>query len=195
MKKIIALFLVVLCLFSIVACDNNQNYNNTNNTQNNNQANNDQGNINQGNNNSEISSIDKETLEIERKHYAIIEKGLDKLADNLKIPASLEVKTIIIVDNSDDPKTPFKDLVDIYVEYSAKNALGNSVDGYANIWSWGNGGVLENNTVNSLYETYYKVCMGRDSAYEHIARKYYKGKRGVIFMVDLNDYDQQGYLR
>ena len=172
MKKTIALFLVVICLFLIVACNNNQ-----------------------GDNSSGMSAVDKETLEIERNHYPIIEKGLDKLADNLKNPASLEVKTIIIVDLSDDPQTPFKDLVDIYVEYSAKNDLGNSVDGYAHIWSWGNGGVLMNNTVDSLYETYYKVCMGRNSAYEHIARKYYKGTRGIVFMVDIDDYDQQGYLR
>lgn len=142
-----------------------------------------------------MSSIEKETLEIERNHYAIIEKGLDKLADNLKNPASLEIKTIIIVDNSDDPKTPLKDLVEIYIEYSAKNDIGNSVYSYANIWSWGTGGVLKNSTVGSLYETYYKVCMGRDSVYEHIARKYYKGTRGIIFMVDLDDYNQQGYLR
>lgn len=182
MKRVIALLLVVICLFLFVACGNNQgdNYSGDNNS---------------GDNNSGMSALDTETLEIERKHYAIIEKGLDKLADNLKNPASLEVKNIIIVDNSDDPKTPLKDLVEIYIEYSAKNGLGNSVDGYANIWSWGNGGVLENSTVDSLYETYYKVCMGRDSAYEHIARKYYKGTRGVVFMVDLDDYDQQGYLR
>ena len=172
MKKIIALLLVVICIFLIVACENNQ-----------------------GNNNSGMSAIEKETLEIERNHYAIIEKGLEKLKDGLKNPASLEVKTIIIVDNSEDPKTPFKDLVDIYIEYSAKNNLGNSVDGYANIWSWGTGGVLKNNTVDSLYQTYYKVCMGRDSTYEHIALKYYQGMRGIVFMVDLDDYDQQGYLR
>ena len=177
MKKIITLLLVAFCVFSIVACDNNQSDND------------------QGNNNSGMSAIEKETLEIERNHYAIIEKGLDKLADKLKNPASLEIKTIIIVDNSDDPKTPLKDLVEIYIEYSAKNDLGNSVDSYANVWSWGTGGVLKNSTVDSLYETYYKVCMGRDSAYEHIARKYYKGTRGIIFMVDLDDYDQQGYLR
>ena len=80
MKKIIALFLVVISLFLIVSCNNSQ----SDNSQSNNQ-----GNIDEGNNNSGISSIDKETLEIERNHYAIIEKGLDKLADNLKNPAKI----------------------------------------------------------------------------------------------------------
>ena len=185
MKKIITLLLVAVICFAFVACNNNQGNNSDAPTNNNNQD----------DSNNVVSTIDKETLETERKHYDIIEKGLDKLADNLKNPASLEVKTIIIVDNSDDPNAPLKDLVEIYIEYSAKNNLGNSVDSYANIWSWGKGGVLENSTVDSLYETYYKVCMGRDSAHEHVARKYYKGTRGIVFMVDLSDYDQQGYLR
>ena len=170
MKKIIVLLLVITCLFFNVACNNNQG-------------------------NSEMSAIEIETLQIERNHYSIIEKGLDKLADHLKNPASLKVKTIIVVDNSDNPETPFKDLVDIYVEYSAKNNLGNFVDSYALIWSWGNGGVDKDSTIDFLYETYYKVCMGRDSTYDYIARKYYKGTRGVVFMVDLDDYDQQGYLK
>ena len=60
MKKIIALFLVVISLFLIVSCNNSQ----SDNSQSNNQ-----GNIDEGNNNSGISSIDKETLEIERNHY------------------------------------------------------------------------------------------------------------------------------
>ena len=173
MKKTITLFLVISCLFLSVACNNNLGHNN----------------------NAGMSAIEIETLEIERNHYSIIEKGLAKLTNSLKNPASLEVKTIIIVDNSDNPKTPFKDLVDIYVEYSAKNDFGNLVDGYATIWSWGNGGVAEDDTVDFLYQTYYNVCMGKDETYEYISRKYYKNTRGIIFMVDLNDYDKQGYLR
>ena len=90
MKKTIGLFLIVICLFSVVACNNKGD-------------------------NSGMSVIDKEILEIERNHYAIIEKGLDKLAGQLRNPSSLEVKTIIIVDASDDPKMPLKDLVDIII--------------------------------------------------------------------------------
>lgn len=173
MKKIIVLFLAITCFSSIIGC-----------------------NYNQVDDNKVMSAIEIETLEIERSYYAFIEELLDKLANSLTYPDSLTVKGVIIEDFSANPGAPFEDTVEVFVKYSSKNRFGNWFDHHAVLSNCEGSEISKGGSLETLYNAYHKICMGRNDSYIHIARNYYKHDLlGIVFMLDLNDYNQQGYSK
>lgn len=152
---------------------------------------------------SSASEIKNEALEKERYYYDLVEYTIDVLRERCVVPASLEINDVIVVsqydfNSADEANHSEVNDINIYVDYSAENKLGNSKSGYAK-FIMGFGSVLDFD-VDDNYSYYYKVSKGRSDKYEEVGNGLYKAidesvSFKIVFKVDLTDYDNQGYIR
>lgn len=156
--------------------------------------------------NSAISSdmvVDDEIAEKERCYYSLVEYTIDALKEQCVLLASLEINNVIVAskrdfDSADEANSAGLNEINIYVDYSAKNEIGNYKDGYTR-FMMGMGAFLDF-TVDDAYNSYYKIAMGRSEQYQEIATGFYQAidtslDFKIVFLVDLTDYDNQGYIR
>lgn len=143
------------------------------------------------------------SVEKERYYYPLVEYTIDALREQCVLPASLEINNVIVAskkdfDSADKVNNAGLNEINIYVDYSAKNEIGNYKDGYTR-FMMGMGTFLDF-SVDDAYNSYYKIAMGRSEQYQEIANGFYQAADTsldfkIVFLVDLTDYDNQGYIR
>ena len=131
-------------------------------------------------------------LEIERKYYDEIEHGISVLKSELKNPASLDIKEIYYL----HAYLSYNNSSSTYVEivYSAKNGLGNSIDGIAEISNMNSFVGLD-----AVYcSTAKEIAVGQNKKINiKIGENFYSNTQDInskeayfSFLVDLEDFKQ-----
>lgn len=182
MKKLLMLLLVAVMCFGYTACGSNKEPN-------------------QSADSSNKEPEQSEKITKGRNYYFIVEIAADVMKSELKNPASLEIKNIIVSANKEftskneiekDIRLGLNSKIDVFIEYSAKNGFGNEKEGYA---FFSGGKIIWDQ--DDLYNGNYKTAHGRNSDYyKETSEGYYKSKKSgsICFEMDLEDYIEQGYL-
>ena len=130
----------------------------------------------------------------QRTYYKAIQEGIAFTKSKMKHPTSFVVKGVILYEEKRNNPTPF-----ILISYEAENGLGNkraSVVSYSNV-------VAQRVDEGEVYEKAFvtreqKINGSGDSTYKKVEDNSYieKSSQGndlYCFMLDFNDYKEQGY--
>ncbi len=139
------------------------------------------------------SSSSEAYSEFKQQLYPEVESGIEKLQSKLKNPSSLQIKKIIVTPDNLEYSSSLN--IAVWIDYSAKNDLGNEVDNVAmyNKDSAGTRTISTENMADRFLELS-KYCKGRDS--EDIGGIYKTNDSycPYLFELDFQDYTDAGYL-